>query len=97
MKEIVKYTALFLILATGFFSCDDFVEKDIDNEVISLLSPKNNLLTIQPTHTFWWDLLDGAEVYNMQIVEGTFSAVTYSDLGTCHFSISIPDSDRYLR
>ncbi|PCI94574.1 MAG: hypothetical protein COB15_13715 [Flavobacteriales bacterium] len=64
------------------FSCDDFVEKDIENEAISLLSPKNNLLTIQPTHTFWWDLLEGAEVYNMQIVEGTFSAVTYLVLDT---------------
>ncbi len=77
MKRIAKYATLFLIMITGFTSCDDFIEPDIDNEVISLLSPKNNLLTIQPTHTFWWDILDGAEVYNIQIVEGSFSAVTY--------------------
>jgi len=82
MKGIVNYTALILIITTIFYSCDDFIEKEIVNESISLLSPKNNLLTIQPTHTFWWDLLDGAEVYNLQIVEGTFSAVTYLVLDT---------------
>lgn len=82
MKKILRYSSLFLIIAALLYSCDDFVEPDIDNEVVNLLSPKNNLLTIQPTHTFWWDLLDGAEVYNMQIVEGTFSAVTYLVLDT---------------
>jgi hypothetical protein len=82
MKKIVKYTLLILIISTTFYACDDFIEEDIENDSISLLSPKNNLTTVQLTHTFWWDLLDGAEVYNMQIVEGKFSAVTYLVLDT---------------
>lgn len=82
MKKIVNYTALFLFIATLFFACDDFVEKDIENETISLLAPGNNLTTVQLTHTFWWDWLEGAEVYNMQIVEGTFSSVTSFVLDT---------------
>lgn len=82
MKKIVNYTALFLFISTLFFACDDFVEKDIENETISLLAPGNNLTTVQLTHTFWWDWLEGAEVYNMQIVEGTFSSVTSFILDT---------------
>lgn len=74
MKKIVNYTALILIISTVFYACDDFIEEDIDNESISLLAPKNNLTTVKLTHTFWWDWLEGAETYNMQIVEGTFSS-----------------------
>lgn len=82
MKKIAKYTTLLLVIATTFFACDDFIEEDIENEVINLLAPKNNLLTIQPTHTFWWDFINGAEVYNMQMVEGSFTSVTYLVLDT---------------
>ncbi len=82
MKKTLKIIALFLMITTIFVACDDFVEPDIDNEVVNLLAPANNLTTIQLTHTFWWDHIDGAEAYNMQIVEGTFSAVTYLALDT---------------
>lgn len=76
MKKILKYILLFVLPATLFFACEDFIEEDIDSETISLLAPANNLTTIQLTHTFWWDWLDGAESYNMQLVEGSFSSVT---------------------
>ena len=82
MKTILKIISLFLIISTLLFACDDFVEPNIDNETVNLLAPANNLTTIQLTHTFWWDFLEGAEVYNMQIVEGTFSAVTSLALDT---------------
>lgn len=74
MKKIVNYTALVLIISTVFYACDDFIEEDIENESVSLLAPRNNLTTIQLTHTFWWDWLEDAEIYNMQIVEGSFSS-----------------------
>jgi hypothetical protein len=74
MKKVAKYTVLLLIIATILYACDDFIEQDIENENISLLAPANNLTTVQLTHTFWWNWLDGAELYNMQIVEGTFSS-----------------------
>lgn len=76
MKTIVRNTLILTLLAPLFYACDDFIEENIEKDTINLLSPRNNLTTIQPTHTFWWDWLDGAETYNMQIVEGTFSSVT---------------------
>lgn len=67
---------LLSLVSVILFACDDFIEKNIDNKAVILNSPANNLTTIQLTHTFWWDLLEGAESYNMQIVEGSFSSVT---------------------
>lgn len=82
MKKIAKYTILYLFISTLFFSCDDFIERDIKTDKISLLAPGNNLTTIQLTQTFWWDWMEGAEAYNMQLVEGTFSSVTKFVLDT---------------
>lgn len=65
-----------VLLLLSLYACDDFIEEDIENEYITLLAPSNNLTTIQLTHTFWWDILDGVESYNMQVVEGTFTSVT---------------------
>lgn len=76
MKKILKYILLLILPATLLFACEDFIEEDIDSETISLLAPANNLTSIQLTHTFWWDWLDGAESYNMQLVEGSFTSVT---------------------
>ncbi|MCB0401208.1 MAG: hypothetical protein KDD41_03935 [Flavobacteriales bacterium] len=83
MKITVNQIITLLIAGTlALQGCDDFIEKDIESEQILLLAPANNLTTTQLTHTFWWDLLKGAELYNMQIVEGTFSSVTNFVLDT---------------
>ncbi len=75
MKKIVNYSFITMLLAT-VIACNDFIEKDIDKETVILLAPANNLTTILLTHTFWWNWLEGAEQYNMQVVEGSFTSVT---------------------
>lgn len=75
MKTTLKLI-MFASITFLLIRCDDFIEKDIEDDTVSLLAPANNLNTIQLTHTFWWDLLDGAENYNMQLVEGSFTGVT---------------------
>lgn len=82
MKKTVKQLLFFIIIITSLVSCDDFIEDDIQSETVSLLAPANNLTTIQLTHTFWWDWLEGAEMYQMQLVEGSFSSVTQFLLDT---------------
>jgi hypothetical protein len=94
MNRKVKYNLLFLITTMLFCSCEDFIEPDIEHEVIHLLAPTNNLITIQLTHTFWWDFLDGTEVYNMQIVEGTFASaiqlILDTTINTNKFDATLP-------
>lgn len=82
MKKILRYTLFLFLPATLLIACEDFIEEDIDSETVSLLAPGDNLTTIQLTHTFWWDWVDGAETYNMQLVEGSFSNVTQFLLDT---------------
>ena len=73
---------LLFIFTVCFQSCDDLIVEDIENERIMLLAPSNNLTTSRLSHTFWWDILDGAENYNMQLVEGSFGSVTQFILDT---------------
>ncbi len=82
MKKILKNVLILTAISIIFVACDDFIEKNIEDDYITLIAPANNLTTIQLTHTFWWDWLDGAEYYNMQIVEGSFSGVTNFVLDT---------------
>lgn len=77
MKKILnKYLVIALILVTAFSSCKDIFEEDISMDLIVLRSPSDALTTIQVANTFWWDRLDGAREYNIQIVEGSFTSVT---------------------
>lgn len=74
IKRINPYLIGVILIIS--FSCNDFIEKKITNDTITLLAPSNNTSTTQLTHTLWWERLDGAEQYNLQIVEGSFTSVT---------------------
>lgn len=79
--KIIKLITVLIIVST-FFSCDDFIEPNIDNKIISLISPPDTFRSSSVTQTFWWNELDGAENYNLQIVKGTFSYVQLFILDT---------------
>jgi len=66
---------LVLILPFIFIRCKDIVEEDLSEETVTLLAPANGLQTETLTHNFWWDPVDGADRYNLQIVEPSFSAI----------------------
>lgn len=53
----------------------DFIVKDINNETVNIIAPADNLNTPNNSVTFWWDELEGAEKYNLQIVKPSFSSV----------------------
>lgn len=74
---------LSLILITLLIACSkDFIVKDIKNETVSILAPANNLSTSTNAVTFWWEEIDGAEKYNIQIVKPNFSAIQQLILDT---------------
>lgn len=73
-KRIALQLAIPLALLIG--SCTkDFVVKNISNDAVTILAPANNLNTPNNAITFWWEELDGAEKYNLQIVKPSFAAV----------------------
>ena len=76
MNRIVKYS--FIIFLVGLFmACTkDFIQKDIKNDIVNIIAPVDNMNTPNNTITFWWDELEGAEKYNLQIVKPSFDSIT---------------------
>jgi hypothetical protein len=70
MKSLI---VLFCIAAIFLSSCEDFIEKNISDKTVTLLSPPDGYTTSTLTQTFWWEELDGAESYRMQIAKPSFS------------------------
>jgi len=67
---------LLMLFCIWYISCTkDFIAKDIRKETVAILAPANNLITPDNSVTFWWEKLDGADKYNLQIVKPNFNAV----------------------
>jgi hypothetical protein len=74
MKKLtISNTALFLVLVT-IAGCNAFFEKDISGQTIKLLSPINGTTTEIASQTFWWEKVEGAANYRLQIVSPSFDA-----------------------
>lgn len=71
----MKKYYLSILCLVFLFSCRDIIEPDISNKHIVLISPPDNFSTTVSTQTFWWEEIDGAEFYNLQIVSPTFNNV----------------------
>ncbi|HEY1040516.1 MAG TPA: hypothetical protein VGF30_13975 [Bacteroidia bacterium] len=75
MKRI-KFILVTLLLVAAFIRCQkDIIVKDIKNEFVTVLSPPDGFKTPNNSITFWWEKIDGAEKYNVQIVSPSFSSI----------------------
>lgn len=75
-------TFVLFTISFFFFSCKDFIEKDIHKKTVVLLSPADGFVTYSLTQTFWWEEVDGAEQYTLEIVKPDFSSVQQLILDT---------------
>lgn len=66
---------LILIVFLSFTGCEDIFEKDISKERIILLSPPDSLVTTIMLQSFWWEEVEGADYYTLQIVSPSFSQI----------------------
>jgi hypothetical protein len=73
MKQIRIYTILLVLVE--LISCDTALEKDLRGKKVTLLGPINNLVTTDTIQTFYWEKLDGATVYQLQIVSPRFDSI----------------------
>jgi hypothetical protein len=62
--------------------CEDFIEPNLEDDVIVLLAPPDQFVTPVGSQTFWWEELEGAETYNLQLVKGTFVYIQQHILDT---------------
>lgn len=75
MKKIINFTVILCCIGLIIACTKDFIAKDIKNETVSIVAPADNLSTPNNAITFWWDELDGAETYNLQIVKPDFNSI----------------------
>ena len=65
----------FFIVSLFFCSCTkDFVATELKDKIVVLVAPQDNYQGNTTTLLFWWDEVDGAKKYNLQIVKPDFSS-----------------------
>lgn len=72
MKKIVYF---FIVVSILFTACDDVFEDDLTQANISILAPANNAINPNYVQTFWWDFVDEATQYQLQVVKPSFDSV----------------------
>ena len=72
----VPYQLLFLLLTSmGLLSsCDAIIEPSISKSTVQLEAPVDQYQTSSYTINFWWDQVDHALSYHLQIVTPSFAA-----------------------
>jgi len=60
----------FALLIVG--GCNIIFEDDLSEDSITINMPVDGTVTLDQSQLFWWEMLDGALGYNLQIVQGTF-------------------------
>jgi hypothetical protein len=91
-----KNLFLFLVVILIFNSCEDFIEKNLKNEKVTLLSPIHLDTISANTVQFWWEPIEAKSIfYQIQIVENSFSSPTqlYLDsvISDNIFEFSLPE------
>ena len=70
MRKAMFYILVFI---SSIYGCSDIFVMDISEDNVSLLAPHNNLETTIGTQTFWWEKVEDAQSYNLQIVTPGFN------------------------
>jgi hypothetical protein len=56
-------------------SCNDFIAKDLSEQMVTIYAPMDNYSTTTATATFYWQRLDGARSYHLQIAKPSFDSM----------------------
>jgi hypothetical protein len=78
MKKIVNQKVSMIIILSLIIvlsGCSDVIEKDITNKQVTVNSPANGAKSVIYNQLFWWNLLDGATDYSIQIVTPSFDSL----------------------
>ena len=73
MKTVKALTLIYLVLIV--ISCQKLFDSDISGQTVVLKSPIDSLYSENYLQTFWWEEVEGAETYNLQIVSPRFDSV----------------------
>lgn len=75
MTAKIHLPILILSLFILLIACEDIVDPNMANKSVTLLAPPDNFLTTVSTHTLWWEEVEDATGYNLQIVSPSFDYI----------------------
>ena len=72
MKKIFKISntikaTVMSLLFLSVFSCDDIVEEDLTNDMVTIITPTSGQIITSNAVSFQWNALEGADDYKVQI------------------------------
>lgn len=82
MRNKMIRNKAFMCLLALITGCSTFFEEDISRETIKILSPVAGTETEIATQTFWWEKMEGAAGYHLQIVTPSFDSMEMLILDT---------------
>ncbi|WP_423147914.1 hypothetical protein [Rubrolithibacter danxiaensis] len=89
MKRIIVLIGMMSI----FSSCKEFIESSVKDKKVRLLAPGDSVQTNNYNQTFWWEPVEDASSYRLQIVSPSFdsivSLVTDTVLNTDKFQFTL--------
>jgi hypothetical protein len=79
MRNIITCLTFILFLLS---SCEEALERPLTGQKVRLLAPANNITTTDTTHTFYWEILEGASLYQLQVVAPKFDSIARLETDT---------------
>lgn len=64
-----------ICIGTGLYSCHDIFETDISKKRVNVLAPGDSVVLTNTAVTFWWDPVDYATQYTVQVVQPNFNSI----------------------
>lgn len=91
--SLIQMAVLLFVLTISISSCKDVFEEDLAKKTVTINSPQNGLQTTNSTQVFWWEPVEGAMKYNLQIVSPAFINIQKLILDTnvtvCKFEFTL--------
>ena len=74
-KSYRAIIGLMIALTMSLSSCKEFIEPSLKSSQVNVEAPANNFPSKSYTMNFWWDEVDNALYYRLQVVSPTFDSV----------------------
>jgi hypothetical protein len=71
LLKIARIVVVFAVLVSTA-SCSEFIEEDISDETVTIIGPVDTVIAYS-TITFWWEPVDGATAYRLQLIAPSVS------------------------
>ena len=66
---------IIMCLASGLSSCTEIIEPSVAKRNVRLLAPANNYQTNRPETSFWFEPVEDALKYRLQVVSPSFDSI----------------------